>query len=294
MSDLAIKFVQFFLRTYGIWTAVAIVALAATVWVLVHDASAPGTEVKVLWGLVEYTKTAPIDSQPTTITSGNRNEPTTETSSSSLQVSKKHSPSVETTMTVPIDPQPTTVTTGERTKTTSETLPSLPGTKKHFNSISLAVAYGLTSETYVQHIETIRFQHNLRKIRTIESDRPLKDSAPGTYSFVFAPSVELWVDRNDFLGARSNWRKRLKYGVFEVHHRKDNQFILIAFVSESDGDRIRTLDGKIEYGVTIAPTLWKQFSTIIELPIGRIITADNRSLDIGGLEPLLVLDLTVR
>jgi hypothetical protein len=57
------------LKRYGVVAIIAAAILAAivaaSVWGLAHFASAPGTPVKVLWGLVEYTKT-PVSSSETT------------------------------------------------------------------------------------------------------------------------------------------------------------------------------------------------------------------------------------
>jgi hypothetical protein len=240
---------------------VAAIFVAAVVWGFAHFASAPGTQVKVLWGLVEYTKVLGLKDRPPAAA---RVRPTqtakvaTETSSSP----------------VPAD-----------------TRPSVLG------SVELEVLHGQSSDGFGASIEALRSGHDLRELISIESDRPIGVSPAGTYFFVSGYGLD--QDAGDppargMLKQRANRRNISAHIGFEVHHRVAGQIVLIGFVSESDGDRIRTLPGSRDFKVTIAESVWGPFTTLVVMPIERIVKSRNRELDVADSDKRVVIDVTIR
>jgi|TARA_Y100000031_G_C8025980_1_gene294900 hypothetical protein len=96
------------------------------------------------------------------------------------------------------------------------------------------------------------------------------------------------------LKQRANRRNISAHIGFEVHHRVAGQIVLIGFVSESDGDRIRTLPGSRDFKVTIAESVWGPFTTLVVMPIERIVKSRNRELDVADSDKRVVIDVTIR
>lgn len=242
MSDLGSDL----LKRYGGAAVILAVILALAIWALAHFASAPGTQVKILWGLVEYTTPSSSIAKVPTVASA--------------------------------DPEP------------ANAQPS-PGLVK------LEVSHGLTSDGYFKMIKALRSRHVLRELRPIESDRPIEKTPPGTYFFVLGPWLVKSPDSmrsENLLDNRTSRLQSSSWSYFEVHHRSTGQFLLLAFLSELDGDRVRTLTGDREFQVIIAPRPWGTFSTLVELPFERIVASKKRSLEIEETKHLVVLDATVR
>ena len=255
MSDLGSNL----LTRYGIWAVVAAVILAVAVWTLAHFASAPGAPVKILWGLVEYTK-PPSRQERTPL-----EPPTTPVA-----------PMAEAPALASADPEPT-----------SQPSPGLP---------TLEVSHGLTSDGYMEVITALRSRHALRELGPLETDRPIKASPPGTFFFVPAASLEKRSNSSgptDLVHSRvfrlqsSSWRR------FEIHHRIKGQFLLLVYAPEPDADRIRMLTGDRELQLTTAPRPWGAFSSLVELPIERIISSKRRRLQTEENRDLDVLELAV-
>lgn len=228
-------------RHYGIVAVIVTVFFGATVWALAHIASAPGTLVKVLWGLVEYTKSTSRALQSST-------EPTS--SSSTIK--------------------------GETTGSIAATAKAVDGDP--------------------EAIIALRSQHSLRALNPLESDRPYDASPPGSYFFVFSAYLDVdsqtWADLGELRGTASRLNSSPRR-YFEFHHRSKDQFFLVAFTSETDADRIQGQAGNEKLLVTVAPRPWGPFSSIVELPVERVLASRGRNLEIEPLSGLAVLDLTV-
>ncbi len=262
------KLLTHILKKYGLRVPILVILigiiLGSAAWFFAHQSSATGTQVKVLWGFVEYTK-GPIVQKPSTIAV--EEEPST----------------------IAVEEEPSTTAVEEEPSTDSNDTPP---------KINLQISYGLTADDYKQKIESVRSLHKLRELTPLESDRPLQDNPPGTYFFVFSLYLSLpsYGDSGyrNLLDAKSSRQKELEWAYFEVHHRDAGQFVFLGFLSETDGNRIHTLDGQQDHNVTIAATLWDPFSALVELPLNRIIKSDDRTLDFEERKKLDVLDLTIR
>lgn len=257
MSDLGSNL----LRRYGIWAVAAAVILAVVVWTLAHFASAPGAPVKILWGLVEYTK-PPSRQERTPL-----EPPTTPVS-----------PMAEAPALPSTDPEPTQ----------SQPSPGLP---------TMEVSHGLTSDGYMKMITALRSRHALRELRPLETDRPIKLSPPGTFFFLFADWLEKRSDSSgptDFAYPRVRRLQSNSWNDFELHHRRKGQFLLLVYATEPDANRIRMLTGDREFQLTAAPRPWGIFSSLVELPIERIISSKRRMLQVEENRNLLILELAVR
>ena len=255
-------------QRFGVVQSLVIpIVLAIIIWTLAHFAAAPGTEVKVLWGLVEYTKRTGDTLQ----SSGNDEDEQNKKKVSSTKPLMSEKDSIEQS-----------VSTEPRAAVNSK------------KPVNLVVHYGLSEDVVVEKVEQLRSKYTLKGIRTINSDKQLSDSTPSTYSFVTLLDLNRELRRGKPLRARSHKSNQMPGFYIEVHHRKRGTVNLIAFVPESEADRIKNLDGKTEYKVTIAPKLWKNFSTIVELPISRILGSSVRWVSDDDFKSFYILDLQVK
>lgn len=255
MNDLGSELV----KRYGTLAVVAAIIIAPIVWSLAHFASAPGTPVKILWGLVEYTK-ASGDSVP-------KQEEPIEITVQRVEVQDAES----------------------KTPESSQSRPSI-------GAMTLSVSHGMTSDGHTEVLELLRKRNGLRELRPIESDRPINDSPPGTFFFVFGSALQtrdtmtggkkLLLARADRLGSNS-------WAYYEWYHLNTNEILLLGYMAESDADRVRELTGDLKFKVTIAPRPWGSFSSLVKLPVERILTSKLRVLQVQEDNNLYVLDIVI-
>lgn len=256
MSDLGSELV----KRYGLTAVIVAVLVAPIVWALAHFASAPGTPVKVLWGLVEYTKSP----------------------------ARQDDPSASPPAPVPLVAEAPPVSPTEAPSADSQVVPG---------PLTLEVTHGLESDGYLMVLEELRARSGVRELRPLESDRPIHETPPGTFFFVFGP----WLETRSYSeGSEVLLEKRVtrfqsrSWGYFEAHHRTSGQVFLLAYSAESDADRIRSLTGDRTFQLTVAPRPWTSFSSLVQLPFDRIVSSKSRELEIEDNKTLVVLDLSIR
>jgi hypothetical protein len=208
--------------------AIATGVFATCIWALAHLAAAPGTQVSVLWGLAAYTKSPTQPDGPSTSPPA--------PASPALQT-----PPVPSSEALPADPQ---------------VVPS-PAT--------LEVTHGLRTDSYLDAVAELRASSGLRELRPIESDRPIHESPLGTFFIVLGPWLR--TDQSS-QGSEALLKNRVSRfqgnsrSFFEVHHRTIGQVLLIAYLVESDADRIRFLAGDHTFQLTVAPRPWTFFTSL--------------------------------
>ena len=218
---------------------IAVVLVGVLIWIAAHISSEPGKPVKVLWGLVEYTKP-----------SRGKGKGDGDLKSSVDQISVKKS------------------------------VVDVPEGKINYT-------HGVTVENFEEVIKQLRKKHALRELRPLETDRQISKSPPSTFFFVAYHYFEILKSDPPVQLARLN------PFMVEIHHREQDKFIVICFTTESDAERVRLREDR-EESVTVFFKPWQDHTTLLELPLERIITAKDRKIITADQKSLYILDITVR
>ena len=221
--------------------------LGILIWGAAHLFAEPGKTVKVLWGLVEYTKPSRGKGKG----GGDLKSPVDQ-----------------------ISPQKSAVDAPEKSINRADPKPLYD----HYT-------HGVTVENFDEVIKRLREKHALRELRPLETDRQMSKSPPRTFFFVLS-FFRMMGDPPAQLARRHPF-------MIEIHHREQGKFIAIFFTTESDAERVR-LRGDQEESVTVFFEPWKEHTTLLELPLERISTAEKREITTADQESLYVLDIVVR
>jgi hypothetical protein len=156
------------------------------------------------------------------------------------------------------------------------------------------VTHGVTSETEAGLRKALREKYSLRPLRSIETGKRIDESPAGTYFFVFASFFHFGKDIGFPFGGGSISIAPTGNAFFEIHHRKDGQFVLIGFAAEVDASRLQMADGNSDLSVLLSPQVWESQTSLLELPAQRFVSAASRELDVQDLANPFVLDAAVK
>ena len=221
------------------------VIAAFLIWGLAHFSSEPGKPVKVLWGLVEYTKPS--------------------------RGKEKGDGAVD-------EPE---------AKINREDPKLLHEDPKLLYDSAINYTHGVTVENFDEVIKQLRKKHALRELRPLETDRKISKSPPSTFFFVACNYFKILKSDPPVQSAG------LIPFMVEIHHREQGKFIVICFTTESDAERVRLREDR-EESVTVFFKPWQDHTTLLELPLERIITAEDREIKTADQKSLYLLDITVR
>jgi len=250
------KLLSRLLEKYGLLPiAIAIIIAVVIVWVLAHFSAAPGGNVSVLWGLVQYTKDNPSGTKriDLAVKSDNLN---------TLQPNK-------------ILKQ------------------NLPDNALAVSSIATPI-HGISETNLEPTLNAIRTQRHLRALEALESGRRVADTARETYFFVYKTALATYGDEKllDFSKAEVNRYRKTK-NFFEVHSHADGAFILIAFTSEIDASRL-SVPASEGHKISISALPWEKMNSLISIPIKKIQSAKIRTLDLSENNEIDIFDAQVR
>lgn len=278
-------------KKHGLPAVAGALALGGMVWYLAQVNAQPGTSVKVLWGLVEYTKDGGSALSP--------NEDHKEDSpvpplalTSPKAVPTKGEPPESVTIGDPGQVAPKV----ESPPVPSAGTPSKPTEVHVAKPTEIHVSHGLTVESLPSFVSNMRSVNGLRPLRPLETGRSIADSPLGTFFYVSGYHLDFGVDEG-FPLKRGSIGQALQAPrlLYEFQHRPDNKLYLIAFTSESDADRLRNLSGDgQQLKVTLFPQIWDAQTSLVELPIERLRSAAVRDiqLDESG-KALTAVDVNV-
>ena len=243
--------------------------LGILIWGAAHLFAEPGKTVKVLWGLVEYTK-------PSRGKGKGDGDPKSSVDQISPQKSAVDAPekSINRADPKPLPEEKSAVDAPEKSINRADPKPLYD----HYT-------HGVTVENFDEVIKRLREKHALRELRPLETDRQMSKSPPRTFFFVLS-FFRMMGDPPAQLARRHPF-------MIEIHHREQGKFIAIFFTTESDAERVR-LRGDQEESVTVFFEPWKEHTTLLELPLERISTAEKREITTADQESLYVLDIVVR
>lgn len=188
------------------------------------------------------------------------------------------------------------------TKNKPEAVLNPPSQKKEHSTASellsslkddITLTHGITQETYVTTLKSIRAERHLRPLEALESGRSVTETARGTY--FFTPFIYLNTS-SVRMSARLNEIKvnRFKEGnyCFEIHYLKTGAPIIMALTYESDAIRLVSPNHEIRK-ISIAADPWEKMTSLLSLPMDYIITANDRTIDLSETEKLFILDLEI-
>ena len=248
-------FLSRLLDRYGlVRLAIGILIGFFALWALAHFTAAPGGNVSVLWGLVQYTKSKPDTSGFASDTSKNE--------------LSKHPQSVSQSK-EPLNPS-------------AEGQPISGG---------FEVTHGVTKETCGQELRTIRTRRQLRPLQLLESGRSVSETARGTYFSVFLNIItdpkRTFLENLD----RQPVQREAHWIDFEIHLPKTGVPIIMGFVAESDAVHLTGPTLEIRK-ISMASFPSKMMTSMVSLPADRVASAKVRMLDVSSY--FYVLDLEIK
>lgn len=252
------QFLSRLLDRYGLLRIViAVLSGFVALWALAHFTAAPGGNVSVLWGLVQYTKNKPntsIISQKTDFIDTTKNQ---------QEIAQDQNIG----------------------KSSSAVSPA--------SSDNTTVVQDVTEKTVDKILQSLRDQRQLRALEALESGRPVAETPRG--SFFFVPIFYLAFSSGRMAEAMVNdkvdrFRSRAFY--FEIHYPKTGAPIIVGFTSESDAARLTSpAHGLLKISLSALP--WNKMSSLVSVPADRIISARNREVSLSENHQIQILDTEI-
>lgn len=152
-------------------------------------------------------------------------------------------------------------------------------------------------------IKAERQKNQVRELTAPESGRELKDIPAGTYFFTMGFWIPLYTANTKQFNLNDNKKRfnRLECQRYqgylyntEVHYPRDKEPMIIFYFNEASAYEISQLSGEVNHEFTAAFAPWKEYSTMIAIPISRILNASKRTLQYSVDTTIGVLDLVVR
>lgn len=202
MSEAAIEII----KRFGWRSIPAGIAFAVAVWAIAHFAAAPGSQVRVLFGLAEYTKEiARPDAESST----------------------------------PVRPAGAT----SQSAFTTGVVPPVAPQDRAGTSLSIRLVPNVGPRSDEATLANDRARHGLRELTGPESGRPLREVPSGVYGFIFGGFLDhrpseresggAWIETFSDNVARARvdrYRESASYA--EVRRLNEAETSLVVFVSE--------------------------------------------------------------
>ena len=252
------QFLSKLLDKYGLARMVIAILIGfIALWGLAHLTSAPGGNVSLFWGFVQYTKNNPGALLP------------------APNAASSHSTNRQTPH--------------QNHESSSTTFGSLPIVRDDLGAI-----HGITEKTIDKTLQSIRAKRHLRALEALESGRSVAETARGTYffiSFVYLTTSSGKMVEN--LSASKVSRFRDGPGSFEIHLPSTGSPIIMGFTHESDAVRLDS-PNRVIRRITVASVPWEKMTSLVSLSSNQIITAKDRTLNLTERERVYVMDLEIQ
>ena len=266
MSNL---FVELF-KKYGLWLIISILVASSLIWILAHFTAKQGTNVSVLWGLVEYTKQ----------------------DNKSTQYNKPNVPKM-TPQNIS-DNYSKTITNNNIDDSLKEKIndnidiTNLP-------AIDLLIYSDVNETNLNEMVEKLRVKRNLREITALESSKRVKDLPSSTYFFLQSTVFGQKDDDEtlfDCLVVEKVRRYKLPYGsLFFETHKFDNDLHVIGYISKSHASQVARLTGSLDFNIIVAAKPALEMSTLISIPVSRILHSTTREIQLDKNQTVHVIDI---
>lgn len=246
------QFLSRLLDKYGLLRIfIAVLSGFFVLWALAHITAAPGGNVSVLWGLVQYTKNKP-DTDNTTSTKQQQ-------AFDQKQKMGESSPAV------------------------------LPASLEN-----IAVVQGITEKNVGPILQSLRSQRQLRALETLESGRTVAETPRGTYFFV---SIFYMTVSEGNMAATLIKKKVDRFGgsdaYFEIHYPQNGPLLLVGFTSESDAARLASPSHGVQR-VSLSALPWEKMPSLVLVPADKIISANDRYVDLSKDHRIQILDAEIK
>jgi len=237
---------------------IALVIVVFILWIISHTMSAPGGKVSIFFGLFEYTKKSNPEKFQNIVP-----ENTSENFKAPKKVIDKKIDKVEIL--------------------------------NEYLTISIEII-DTTNNPDNPYIEEIRKKYSLREISALESGKKVGNLPNGIYFFVSTTYLDMYSDEILIKKINKIDVQRFKDSIhlFEIQKRKDNEIFLIGYTSQSDAATISLLEGKEKKNIVISPEKIDQFTTIVSIPISRILKSQERRIQLITNQTNYVLDIELQ
>jgi hypothetical protein len=254
MSDLGTEI----LKRYGATAVAFALVTGCAIWGLAHVVAAPDSEVSVLWGLVKYTKKTEL-TEATNLGSN---------LSSERQVASR---------------------VAEAPQSSKPTWPA----------IELFLRSDVRQATLEKTLTSIRSDKNLRQLTTAESGRHMREIPSGTYFYFFGGSLRTdpytsILSLGDKIATQSVSRYRTTNSYVEIQYPRGEKQQLILFVDELTAQKVARLSGTESQEITAALSPWGNSSTLVSLPVDRVVRSRVREVEPQKTDMRLVIDILLQ
>lgn len=145
-------------------------------------------------------------------------------------------------------------------------------------------------------LEKLRKKGFLRRLTTFESGKLVASIPSNTFFYIHGNGLTNY-SRDFSSHIKSKWASKYSQSsapYVEFHYLKKNRISLIGYTTKSNVARITVLTGKKTKKVVIACKASKRFTSLVKLPIERIISVKSRYIDIDQDKTEVVLDVELR
>lgn len=154
-----------------------------------------------------------------------------------------------------------------------------PSVNAQLPPISLQIQPDVSVKNLDSVIKSLRVSRQLRAIAPLESGKSIEETPSGT--FFYMPRGYLRHSEGELEEALKREGVETMKSVnssFEVHKLSEDKIELIAFVSKDIAQSISRLDGKSKKEVVLSATPWEDNTTMVILPVNRLIVAKRRDI----------------
>lgn len=225
---------------------VAMLTLSGTMWGLTHWAAEPGTPVKVLFGLTEYTKSAP---RPSPITAD--------------------------------EAKPALGVARLATSAPSPAAKDPPPESKPARTIE--VFHGIGPDEVEKFLTSTRDRLAVRELSPMETGGTLGEAPKGTWFYI--PTVWLHRAQGPQplrqLEQANIFKESYRSLAFEAYHSGGGELLILAFTTEAEAVGARNLNGRIATKFLASPMPWGASTSAMLVPVSRIASMKSRDLEVG-------------
>ncbi len=224
----------------------AMATLSGTMWGLTHWAAEPGTPVKVLFGLTEYTKSAP---RPNPVAA--------DEVKAALGLARL-------TASAP--------TSGDK-GSPSESKPTR----------TIEVFHGIGPDAAEKFLTSTRNRLAVRELSPMETGGTLGEAPKGTWFYI--PTIWLDTAQGPQalrnLERAKIFKESYRSLAFEAYHLGGGELFMLVFTTEAEAVGARTLNGRIANKLLASPMPWGASTSALLVPVSRIVSMKSRELEVG-------------
>lgn len=166
---------------------------------------------------------------------------------------------------------------------------------KKLPAVALTIRPGIAPSKAEETAASVRTDFRLRPITTLESGKTVSQIPVGTYSFVAGGRISFdWEGKVFELPNAPVRRAGSPRRYFEILKPANSPVYVMGYVAASEGANIASLDGESEHTLTMFPQPTADTTTLVILPIERIMKASERQVDLDSGDYMFVVDLVVK